>query len=179
MNASFFDELTKIAAEDSTRTKAIRAGVSARPWIGSAVKGAIPAAVATNFLIPATSEKAMKHKSRIVAAAGLLGAGAGVADRALKRWAQKHPRSRAARELKKQGSAIRKVAAMAASSADLRMHGIGGVKRPPFSTEGSKKFSFQQLQNAKAPGHFTTHTQPKHLRRPGPSISQVAPLPTG
>lgn len=175
MHRSFFDELEKISSE-STKDKAMRAGVAARPWISSAVKGAIPAAVATSFLIPASSPTAMKYKSRIVAGMGALGAGAGIADRYIKNWAQEHPRSSMAKELKKQGSVMRKIAAMAA---DLRMKGLGGVKRPPFATEDSKRFSFQQLSNAKAPGNFTTQTQPKHLRRPGPSISQVASLPTG
>jgi hypothetical protein len=166
------------ADKDSPQRKAIRAGVAARPWVSSAVKGAIPAAVAANFLIPATSEKAMKHKSRIVAGMGALGAAAGLTDRALKRWARKHPKTEAAKSLKKQGGAeaMRKVAAMAA---DLRMKGLGGVKRPPFATEDSKQFSFNQLKNSKAPGYFTTQTQPKHLRRPGPSIQQVATTPGG
>lgn len=155
--------------------KVIRNAVAARPWISSAVKGAIPGAVAANFLIPATATKALKYKSRIVAGAGVLGAGMGVTDRALKRWARKHPRSKAAIQLKKQGSALlmRKVAAMAG---DLRMKGLGDVKRPAFATEDSKKFSFNQLKNSKAPGYFTTHTQAKHLRRPGPSIQQVSPI---
>lgn len=162
-------------SRDSTRRKAIRGAVAARPWMSSAVKGAIPAAVAANFLIPATSEKAMRHKSRIVAGIGALGAGIGVTDRALKNWARKHPRTTEAKTLKKQGSAstMRKIAAMAA---DLRMKGLGGVKRPAFATEDSKQFAFNQLKNSKSPGYFTTQTQPKHLRRPGPSIQQIAPV---
>lgn len=164
------------ARKEPLDRKAIRAAVTARPWVGSAVKGAIPGAVAANFLIPATATKALKYKSRIVAGAGVLGAGMGVTDRALKRWARKHPRSREAIQLRKQGSALllRKVAAMAG---DLRMKGLGDVKRPPFATEDSKRFSFNQLKNSKAPGYFTTQTQAKHLRRPGPSIQQVAATP--
>lgn len=163
---------------DKAKQTMMRGAVAARPWVSSAVKGAIPAAVAANFLIPTTSELATKRKGRVVAGIGALGALAGVADRALKDWAQKHPRSELATKLKKQGSAetMRKVAAMAA---DLRMKGLGGVKRPPFATEDSKQFAFNQLKNSKAPGNFTTQTQPKHLRRPGPSIQQVAATPTG
>ena len=149
--------------------------MAARPWVSSAVKGAIPAAVAANFLIPASSPEAMKHKSRIVAGFGVLGAGAGVADRALKNWGRRHPSTEEAKYLRKQGAAVmRKVAAMAA---DLRMKGLGGVKRPPFATEDSKQFAFNQLKNSKAPGYFTTQTQYKHLRRPGPTIQQVAATP--
>lgn len=169
----------KVAAakKDSLERKAIRGAVSARPWVSSAVRGAIPAAVASNFLIPATSAKGVKYKSRIVAGMGLLGAGAGVADRALKNWSKRNPRTAEARKLEKQGAAtMRKVAAMAA---DLRRSGIGGVKRPPFATEDSKQFAFNQLNNSKAPGYFTTQTQPKHLRRPGPSIQQIATTPGG
>jgi len=170
----------KLGAEqaDSIKHKAMRSAVSARPWVGSAIKGAIPAAVAANFLIPASTPETLKRKSRIVAGIGELGAGWGITDRALKDWAKRHPRTDVARALKKQGSAsvIRKVAAMAA---DLRMKGLGGVKRPPFATEDSKQYAFNQLKNEKAPGNFTTQTQPKHLRRPGPSISQIAALPGG
>lgn len=162
--------------DESIGKKAIRGAVSARPWVSSGVKGAIPAAIVSNFLIPATSQKGLKYKSRIVSGAAALGAGVGVADKALKDWARKNPRTDVARALKKQEGAatMRKAAAMAA---DLRMKGLGDVKRPPFATEDSKRFSFNQLKNAKAPGYFTTQTQPKHLRRPGPSIQQVAPTP--
>jgi hypothetical protein len=164
--------------KETLQTKAIRSAVGARPWVSSAVKGAIPAAVAANFLLPASSQQGLKYKSRIVAGIGALGAGAGVADRALKIWAAKNPRAEVAKQLKKQGSAdtMRKIAAMAA---DLRMKGLGGVKRPPFATEDSKQFAFNQLKNSKSPGYFTTQTQQKHLKRPGPSIEQVAPTPGG
>lgn len=167
--------------EDRTKKykrKAIRGAVEARPWVSSGVKGAIPAAVAANFLIPATSERGMKYKSRIVAGVGALGAAAGVADRALKRWAKKNPRSAAAKQLKKQGGAhtMRKVAAMAA---DLRRKGLGGVQRPPFATEDSKRFANNQLDNSKIPGYYTTHTRQKHLVKPGPSIKQVSATPGG
>ncbi len=166
------------ARKERLDKKAIRAGVAARPWISSAVKAAVPAAVAANFLIPASKSKALQNKSRVVAGIGVLGAGAGIADRALKRWARRHPRSKAAIQLKKQGSVplMRKVAAMAG---DLRMKGLGDVKRPAFATEDSKGFSFNQLKNSKSPGYFTTHTQAKHLRGPGPSIAQVAPISGG
>lgn len=166
----------KLGAQKETfKDKAVHTAVAARPWVSSAVKSAIPAAVAANFLIPVTGERATKHKSRVVAGIGALGAAAGVADRALKQWAQKHPKSQVAKDLKKQSSAetMRKVAAMAA---DLRMKGLGGVKRPPFATEDSKQFAFNQLKNTKAPGYFTTQTQPRHLKKPGPSIKQIAPV---
>lgn len=156
----------------SAKRKAIRAAVEARPWVSSAFKGAIPAAIAANFLIPASSPTALKHKSRIVAGFGALGAGAGITDRALKNWARKNPRFAEAKELKKQGAAMmRKIAALAA---DLRMKGLGGVKRPPFATEDSKRFAFNQLRNAKAPGYFTSRTQAKHLYKPGPTIKQIS-----
>lgn len=164
------------AKKDSFKKKVMHTAVTARPWVSDAVKGAIPAAVAANFLIPAYEGKALKHKSRVISGVAALGAGAGIADRALKGWAKKNPRSSVARELKKQEgiSTMRKAAAMAA---DLRMKGLGDVKRPPFATEDSKRFASNQLRNSKAPGYFTTQTQPKHLRRPGPSIQQIATTP--
>jgi len=152
----------------------MQAAVTARPWVASTVKGAVPAAIATRYLIPAVSPKAVKYKTRAIAAMGVLGGMAGATDLALRRWAEKHPRSSMAKEIKKQGSAdtMRKVAAMAA---DLRRTGLGKTQRPPFATEDSKQFSFNQLKNSKAPGYFTTQTQPRHLKKPGPSIKQLAP----
>jgi hypothetical protein len=176
MYPSFFDELIKIAEKDerSLKTRAIEGAVTARPWVKRGITGAIPAAVAANFLLPM---KDSPLKRRLIAGAGILGGGAAMGDLALRRWAKKHPRRIAAKELKRQekhAEAIRKIAAMAT---DLRMTGIGGVKRPPFPTEDSKQQAFQKFQNAQQPGKFTTHTQAKHLRGPGAAIPQIAPLP--
>jgi len=171
----------KLGADKETWTRkkrraeqgAIRAAVAVRPWLSSGFKAALPAAVSTHWILPGS----IKNKSRIVTGMGILGGAAGVTDRALKNWSARHPNTEMAKELKKQGAAtMRKVAAMAA---DLRRSGIGGVKRPPFATEDSKQFSFNQLKNSKAPGYFTTQTQQKHLRRPGPSIQQIATTPGG
>jgi hypothetical protein len=176
MFPSFFEELTKLAKEESLKTKAMQGAVGARPWIKRGLTGAIPTAVAANLMLPM---KDSPLKRKLVAGAGILGGVGAMGDLALKRWAKRNPRRKLSRELAAQGqplgksaSVMRKVAAMAG---DLRMKGLGNVKRPPFPTEDSKRFGFQQLQNSKAPGNFTTQTQPKHLRRPGPSISQVAP----
>jgi hypothetical protein len=57
---------------------------------------------------------------------------------------------------------------------DLRRLGLGGVKRPPFPTEDSKRQAFNMLRNSKQPGLFTAKTEAKNLMKPGPSISQVA-----
>lgn len=170
MYQSFFDEIIKIAGDEkSLKTRTIEGAVKARPWLKRGITGAIPAAVAANFLLPFEGPT----KKKLVAAAGLMGGGLSMGDLALKRWARKHPRRVASKALKKQ-AAIRKVAAMAA---DLRRSGIGGVKRPAFATEDSKTHAFQQFQNSQKPGRFTTQTQAKHLKGPGPSIPQIAPMP--
>ena len=176
MYQAFFDEISKIAEDKTLKTRAIEGAVSARPWAKRAITGAIPAAVAANFLLPFEGPT----KKKLVAAAGLMGGGLSMGDLALRRWAKKHPRRVAAKalkrqsELKKHSAAMRKVAAMAT---DLRRTGIGGVKRPPFATEDSKGHASQQFQNSQKPGMFTTHTQAKHLKGPGPSIPQIAPTP--
>jgi hypothetical protein len=160
--AAFFDELEKIAKNEA-KEKAMEGAAKARPWVSSAVKGAVPAAVAANFLLPFEG----KAKSRLVATIGALGGAAGLTDRYLKRWARKHKRRKAAKEILKQ----EKLGAMAG---DLRRLGLGGVKRPPFPTEDSKRQAFNMLRNSKQPGLFTAKTEAKNLMKPGPSISQVA-----
>lgn len=171
MYASFFDELTKIAAkEEDTREGVMRRFVKARPYVAAAIKTGLPAGLAAKMLLP-TGGSLEKWGPR--AALGL-GAGLGLANVAIQRWAEKHPRGEVAKELKKQSSVMRKIAAMAT---DLRRTGLGGVKRPPFPTEDSKQHAFQQFQTSQKPGMFTTHTQAKHLRGPGASIPQVAPMP--
>jgi hypothetical protein len=74
------------------------------------------------------------------------------------------------------GVPIGKTAALAT---DLRMKGLGGVKRPPEPTEDSKGQAFSLLKNSQKPGSFTNMATPKTLIKPGPSISQVATNPVG
>ena len=175
----------KVAAVQKKRKdQAIGAAASARPWIKSGIKGAIPAAVAANFLIPATEQPWLRRKAKIVAGVTAMGAGLGVADKALKDWAERNKRSRVAKQILKTGEAeyvvprhqllIRKVAAMAG---DLRMHGLGGVKRPPFPTEDSKRFANNLMDRSKKPGEFMGYTKPKTLIKPGPALSSVATMP--
>jgi len=160
----------KLAAQ-SRKDEALQAAVNARPWVKSFAQTAIPSAVAANFLIPATKTPWLERKSKAVATLGMIGGGLGVADRYLKNWARKNKRSKAAKEVLRQvkeGSVKE-----AALGGDLRRNGIGGVKRPPFPTEDSKRHSFSMLRNARQPGLFTAKTEAKNLMKPGPSISQV------
>jgi hypothetical protein len=176
----------KMAAAKERREKAIGAAATARPWIKSGIKGAIPAAVAANFLIPATEQPWLRRKSKAVAATTLIGAGLGVADKALQDWAARHKRTSLGKEILKTSEAeyevprhqllIRKVASLAG---DLRMKGLGGVKRPPFPTEDSKRFASNLIDRAKKPGDFSGYSKPKTLLKPGPSISSVATMPNG
>lgn len=164
MYASFFEELAKLA-EDKTKEVAkstMRGFVKARPYAAGAFEAGVPAAVLGNIV----------GGRRLGTAMGVGAAGLGAANEALKQWEKKHPRK--ARKVLGKQPAIRKVAAMAG---DLRMKGLGGVKRPPFPTEDSKNYSSNLLKNSFKPGQFKTHTQPKHLVRPGPSIQQAATLP--
>lgn len=164
---AFFDEMDKIAGERKDRV--IGAAAKAQPWVSSAVKAAVPAALSAQFLIPATEQPWLGRKSKIVAGAGALGAGAGIVHRYLKEWARKHKRHKTAKEILRQ----EKLGAMAG---DLRMKGLGGVKRPPFPTEDSKRHAFGMLRNAQKPGIFTAKAEPKNLIKPGPSFSQLAPM---
>jgi len=175
--------LKKLASTETTKAKAIQLGAQARPWIKSGVTAAVPAAVAANFLLPIADSST---KRRLVAAAGMIGGTAGVADRYLKNWAKKQKRSkgsvnsatrRAATQILKQGSAgaltMRKVAAMAA---DLRRKGIGGVPRPPFPTEDSKEYAVNKLHTSGEAGKFYNTVKARNLRAPGPAIQQVATI---
>lgn len=70
---------------------------------------------------------------------------------------------------------IRKVASLAG---DLRRNGIGGVKRPPFPTEDSKRHANTLMNQSQRPGQFTGYSKPKNLIKPGPSIPAVATIPS-
>ena len=65
----------------------------------------------------------------------------------------------------------------AALGVDLRQKGLGGIKRPSFETEDSKKVSFGLLRNSQNVGKFNNMTKPSTLVKPGPSIKQVATIP--
>lgn len=69
---------------------------------------------------------------------------------------------------------IRKIATLAV---DSRMNGMGGVKRPPFPTEESKRLSFGMLNNSKQVGQLDGTVKPSNLVKPGPSIKQIATVP--
>jgi hypothetical protein len=161
---SFYDELEKIAEDESAKKKAIRGAVTARPWVKDTVKGAVTGGIAANLLFG--------QRKKITSAGALMGAGAAAGDRLLRGWAKKNPRRKAAKELREQTK-------LGALGGDLRRNGIGGVKRPPMPTEDSKQHAAQQFMNSTKPGKFMNSTQPRHLRGPGPSIHQVSSLPTG
>jgi len=127
----------------------------AEPWAVRAVKSAVPTAIAANYLIPMADSVG---KKRTVAAITALGAGLGLADLAADKRASK----------------MRKVAALAG---DLRRLGIGGVKRPPFPTQGSLAIPTQNLKKSQNLGKFWGSTKPKDLIKPGPSIAQVSTEP--
>ena len=65
----------------------------------------------------------------------------------------------------------------AALGVDLRQKGLGGIKRPSFETEDSKKLSFGLLRNSQEVGKFNNMTKPQTLVKPGPSIKQVSTIP--
>ena len=183
--AALYAELEKLGAEESLKDRAMTGFVKARPYIAGAAKTGLPAALAGRMLFDTAAKGSASRAAHAGRTFGLIGAGAGVANVALQRWAQKHKRNKAAKEILKESAALmraqepmRKVA-MAASAADLRRTGIGGVKRPAFATEGSKGFAEKQLTNAKKPGKFFGMAKPRNLQAPGPSIKQVSPLPGG
>jgi hypothetical protein len=202
MYPSFFDELMKLAEEETKKTDVspsekvnpvVKALVKARPYASGAAAGGIPAAFFARTMFPGGETEAAKRLGRIAPMAALgVGAGLGVANAAIKRWAAKHPESglepdprhrkrsnyAAMEDLSKMGVArcFLKVAAMAA---DMRMKGLGGVTRPPMPTEDSKQFANTQLAGSAKPGKFMNVAQPKNLTAPGPSIQQASTLPTG
>lgn len=175
MYPGFFEELQKLAEEEVKHERLMNAVSSAKPWVTSAVKGAVPAALVSNIAIPMMDSPL---KKKITSTSALLGAAAGVGDLAMRRWAQRHPQHPTAEKvLASQPVAeapIRKVAAMAA---DLRRLGMAGVKRPAFPTEGSKSLANKAFSRASRTGSFVGQASPKNLVAPGPSISQIAPRP--
>ena len=174
----------KLGSASERKEKAIGAAASARPWIKAGIKGAVPASIAASLMIPASKEPWVARKNRIVAGIGAIGAGAGVADKALKDWAERNKRKAVAKQILKTSSVeylvpakqllIRKVASLAG---DLRMNGLGGVKRPPFPTEDSKRVARTQFTRAQKPGAFSGYAKPQNLLKPGPSLTSVASIP--
>jgi len=59
----------------------------------------------------------------------------------------------------------------AAMGMDLRLKGPGGVKRPPFPTEGAKTHAFKKLQQSQKIG------QTASIKPPKPAIRSVASMP--
>lgn len=58
----------------------------------------------------------------------------------------------------------------AAFGADLRLNGPGGIKRPPFPTEGSKSLAFKNFKQSRKVGQMA-------VRPPEPNIRSVTTLP--
>lgn len=163
MGSGMMDD--KLGEDRTLKERAMHGFVRARPYAAAAAQSGIPAALAGKFLFEGGSGRLAGHAARTF---GLIGAGAGITNEALKQWAIKNRRRKEAKQI------LGKTAAMAA---DLRTRGIGGVVRPPMPTEDSKQESFRRLTNSQKPGMFLNTTKPRHLRAPGPSIPQVAPVP--
>jgi len=58
---------------------------------------------------------------------------------------------------------------------DQRQLGLGGVRRPPFPTVESIKPSVKELKTAQSVGQFNDRATQKTMKKPGPTIGQVAP----
>jgi len=58
---------------------------------------------------------------------------------------------------------------------DQRRLGLGGVPRPPFPTAESVRPLAKGLREAQSVGQFNDRTTKKMLKKPGPTIGQVAP----
>ena len=67
---------------------------------------------------------------------------------------------------------MRKVAAMAG---DLRMKGMGGVKRPAFPTEDSKLSAFSTLKKDQGVSQAGGTSTVGLLKKPGPSLKSIVP----
>lgn len=166
-----YEKVSKVLTRER-KEKAISGFAAARPYVSSAVKAGVPSAIMAKMLMGEGAKG-----TRAAQVAGVLGAGAGLANRALKNWALKHKRKGIAKEILKQGSGeMRKIAAMAA---DLRMKGLGGVPRPPFPTEDSKAMALNKFKSSAKPGKFMNVAKPKTLIKPGPSLKSIAAVPNG
>lgn len=145
---SFFDEFVKLAAsDDGLKQRALEGFVKARPYVSAGLKAGVPAAVMGKLLVG--EGKAGTRAGQVL---GVLGAGAGVTDEALEQWARRNKRRREAKTILKHASwKMRKVAAMAG---DLRRTGIGGVKRPAFPTEDSKRHAERKLKASQKEGKY-------------------------
>jgi len=195
---SCFDELIKLSDvsvnsdSDSTPNRLMRSAVGIRPWVASAAKAALPTASLAALLpvnpkispgetnaakVMAADIAARRLKSKLIAGAATLGAVAGLTDKYMKSWAAKHPKHEVSKKLQEQirhekGELIKS----SAMAGDLRRTGLGGVREPPFPTEDSKRLAERILHLSQQSNRFTTHTMRKHIKKPGPSLKQIAAL---
>jgi hypothetical protein len=155
----------KVATDESLKQRALEGFVGVRPYVSSGLKTGIPAAVMGKLLVGEG-----KVSTRAGQVLGVLGATAGVADEALKQWASRNKRRKAARTILKAASwKMRKAASMAG---DLRRTGIGGVKRPAFPTDDSKRMAERALKASQREGRFGGG-----LRLPKTPVQPTAPKP--
>ena len=83
-------EETKEAADlGEAKTKALEGFVAARPYVSSTVQAAVPAAVLGGIL----------GGPRMAKTLGVIGGGAGVANEALKQWAEKNKRRKLSKKI--------------------------------------------------------------------------------
>lgn len=93
------DEETEKAAEKKQKRRvesALRSFAAARPYAVSAVKAGVPAAVLGGIMGAGKSGVRGARTAKIM---GVLGAGAGMANQAVKDWAEKHPRKKLSKEI--------------------------------------------------------------------------------
>jgi len=68
------------------------------------------------------------------------------------------------------------VTKMGAVGGDLRLNGLGGVKRPPFPTDDSVRRQSLNLSRQQNVGKFKERVSERMLSPDGPSITQSAPM---
>ena len=83
----------KTAAEE-LKERALTGFAKARPYVAEGIKGALPAALFGKIMAGEGAKGS--HAARVM---GLLGATAGVTNRALKDWAEKHKRRHVAKKI--------------------------------------------------------------------------------
>jgi hypothetical protein len=94
---SMDEETEKEAGKRESRTdRALSAFAKARPYAVGAVKAGVPAAVLGGIMGASKTGVRGAHSARVF---GALGAGAGVANQAIKDWAERHKRKKISKEL--------------------------------------------------------------------------------
>lgn len=158
---AFFDELEKIANDDlSLKEKVLRGIDTARPYLQSAVRGAVPGTLMGSAIGALKRGQKWGGGGKATLIGMGVGAGLGLADQALDDLSERRKYKKLLSSYQEKNSSM---------AGDLRRFYVGGAT---FPTELSKGQSVQRLKSSQGVGRFKNMTTNKMVKDYGPTIKQ-------